>query len=452
MQFRPLFCVLLLLYGLPGWSTSTSNAQEAPGSLDKSFFIGAGADSSVYSIAIQPDGKILIGGVFNQFNGRTNRTIARINSNGSADPGFTSPISDPTAQGLAIAVQTNGQILLGMEASTAIPLLRLASDGTIDSSFNQGAPPDGGVHAIAIQPDGKILIGGQFTHVHSLPQGRIARLNTDGTLDGTFIPGAGADYIVETIQLAQDGRIYIGGQFHNYRNISRNGIARLTTNGSLDATFNPGQGANASVFSMAIQPDGKPLIGGFFDMYDGNPQNAVARLNTNGTYDAAFQSLGVLADGTVYAMELQRDGKVVVAGDMTQGHLVRVNPDGTQDSTYQPGLGPSDDVYAMAIQKDQKIIIGGLFPTFDVTPMNFIARLNADLKCLAPVKAGSTFSTQIQTVSGHSYRLQYKTAFDQATWTDIIGADVTGDGTVKTIQDHNATAAPRFYRVYGFAD
>jgi uncharacterized delta-60 repeat protein len=451
VQFHLKSCLLLLLYGLL-FGSPPLPAQEVPGSLDPLFFTDGGADATIHAIAIQSDGKIVIGGDFNSYYQVPNRAIARILPNGSSDSTFTSPITDPAAQVSAIAIQSDGQIVVGLEAT--LPLLRLNSSGTVDSAFNIniGSGPDGGVHAIAFQTDGKILIGGEFTHVNGSARGRIARLNKDGTLDGTFTPGAGADYTIEVIVPLADGKIYVGGQFHTYRQISRNGIARLNSDGSLDATFTPGQGANYPVYSMAIQTDGKPIIGGFFTLFDGHPQNAVARLNTNGTYDATFQSLSLLEDGTVFAMQLQADGKLVVAGDMTQAHLVRLNTDGSQDTTYQPGLGPSDDVYAMAIQRDQKVVIGGLFVAMDLTPANFIARLNADLKLLSSSKAGSIFTSQIQTTSGRSYKLQYKTDFGQPNWIDVTGSDVVGDGTVKTIRDNSAGGQQRFYRVNGFAD
>jgi len=449
VQFHLKSCLLLLLYGLLSGNPPLA-AQEVPGSLDPLFFTDGGADATIHAIAIQPDGRILIGGDFNSYYQIPNRAIARILPNGSSDSTFASPITDPAAQVSAIAIQADGQIIVGLDAT--VPLLRLNSSGTVDSAFNIGTGPDGGVHAIAIQADGKILIGGEFTHVNGTNRGRIARLNKDGTLDSTFTPGAGADYTVEVIVPLADGRIYIGGQFHTYRQISRNGIARLNSDGNLDASFTPGQGANYPVYSMAIQTNGKPIIGGFFTLFDGHPQNAVARLNTNGTYDATFQSLSLLEDGTVFAMQLQPDGKVVVAGDMSQAHLVRLNTDGSQDTSYQPGLGPSDDVYAMAIQRDQKIVIGGLFVAMDLTPANFIARLNADLKLLSSSKAGSVFTSQIQTTSGRSYRLQYKADLGQPNWIDVTGSDVVGDGTVKTIRDNSASGQQRFYHVNGFAD
>jgi uncharacterized delta-60 repeat protein len=442
-------CGALLLYSLPLAPVSNVLAAEPPGSLDVSFHIGTGADATVHSIVLQPDGKIFFGGRFNSYNGTPRNRIVRVHPFGSIDSGFVSPITDPTADVLAITIQTNGQILVGLEGQTN--LMRLNADGQIDATFNIGTGPDGTVHAIELQPDGRILIGGEFTHFNGTSRSRVARLNSNGTLDNTFDPGAGANYHVLCVALQPDGRILIGGQFSQYRTVGRNYIARLTDTGALDLTFDPGQGASQNVQTIALQPDGKPVIGGFFDAYDGHTQYSVARLNTNGTYDASFGPLTDLQDGTVFGLQLQRDGKIVVAGDMTQGHLVRLNTDGTKDLTYQPGSGPDDDVYAMAIQPDQKIVIGGLFAGVGGASSPFLARINSDLKLLNPVKNGATFTTQIQTVSGKIYHLEYKDFLNQA-WTPIPSTTVTGDGSIKVLTNTTATVQQRYYQAVGVTD
>lgn len=451
MQFRSC-CLALLLYGLQCLASFAALSDEPPGSFDRSFLTSSGANATVQAIAVQDDQKILIGGDFDLYSGATRHRLARINPNGSIDTTFDSPINDPVTHVLAVAVQSDGQILAG--ADTEPMLRRLSSIGALDPNFNVGGSgPNGAVHAIVMQPDGKILIGGEFTRFNGVPRGRIARLNSDGSLDNTFNPSAGADYHVLSMALQADGRILIGGQFLNYGGVPRKAIARLTSAGGLDNTFTPGQGADAValVATMAIQTDGKAVIGGGFTTFDGHNQIAVARLNTNGTYDATFQSNAGLA-GTVFALQLQRDGKVIVAGDMSAGHLVRLNTDGSTDADYQPGFGPGDDVYAMATQRDQKIVIGGLFEDVDLHASSHLARIHSDLKMLAPAKNGSQFSAQIQTVSGRSYRLEYKSVLDDSPWIPIIGWDVVGNGLIQSIRDVAAGTAPRFYRVYGFAD
>ena len=441
-------CGALLLYALLLTPLSNGFAGEPPGSLDTGFRIGTGADSYVHSIAIQPDNKILFGGQFNSYNGTPRNRIVRVHPFGSIDTGFTSPITDPTADVVAITIQTNGQILVGLDGQTK--LMRLNADGQIDSSFNIGTGPDGAVRAIELQPDGKIVIGGEFTHFNGASRVRLARLNNSGTLDNTFDPGTGPNYHVLCVALQTDGQMLIGGQFSQYRGTNRNYLARITATGALDTTFNPGPGPSQYVDAIAVQADGKPIIGGFFATYDGYTQNAVARLTTNGTYDASFGSVDDLQDGTVFALQLQRDGKVVAAGDMTQGHLVRLNTDGTKDLTYQPGSGPDDDVYAMAIQPDQKIVIGGLFVGVDGISSPFLARINSDLKLLNPAKNGAIFTTAIQTVSGKIYHLEYKDSLTQS-WT-ALPTTVTGDGSIKILTNSTATVQRRFYQAVGVTD
>src|SRR5438105_4143434 len=118
----------------------------------------------------------------------------------------------------------------------------LAQAGANDAAFNTGIGANNSIHTTAIQLDGKIIIGGNFSNYNGRGRNSIARLNADGTLDGTFNPGTGANAGVQTTAVQSDGKIIIGGYFSNYNGIGRNGIARLNADGSLDATFNPGTG------------------------------------------------------------------------------------------------------------------------------------------------------------------------------------------------------------------
>jgi uncharacterized delta-60 repeat protein len=425
-------------------------AGEPPGSLDTSFRTGTGMDATVNCIALQPDNKVLFGGIFNLYNGVTRHKIVRVHPFGSLDTSFDSPITDSTAEVNSIAVQTNGQIIVGMDGTSA--LLRLNSSGQIDPTFNIGTGPNRGVEVVALQPDGKILIGGSFTEFNGVRRMRLARLNSDGTLDSSFDPLDGAEFTVFCLAVQEDGEILVGGQFSRFAGQMYRNLVRLYSDGGVDTSFVPGAGPDQTVYTIQLQPNGKPVIGGFFENYDGHSQYAVARLNTDGSYDASFASLAELKEGTVFALELQRDGKIVVAGDMTSAHLVRLNTDGSKDLTYQPGLGPGDDVYAMAIQPDQKILIGGLFVAVDTNQVFFAARINSDLKLLTPSKNGAVFGSEIQTVSGKIYNLEYKNSLNDLNWSTVSNSKVTGDGTVKLLQDTNAIVGQRFYRVSAIAD
>lgn len=153
-----------------------------------------------------------------------------------------------------------------------------AQPGAIDLTFNPGTGTNGCVNTSAVQSDGKILIGGHFTSFNGTPRNRIARLNADGTLDPTFNSSTGANGEIYIITLQGDGKIIIGGVFSSYNGVSRNHLARLNADGTLDTTFNPGTGSNGEVLTTALQNDGKIIIGGDFNSYDGAGRNMVARV------------------------------------------------------------------------------------------------------------------------------------------------------------------------------
>jgi uncharacterized delta-60 repeat protein len=167
-----------------------------------------------------------------------------------------------------------------------------------------------------VQSDGKILIGGFFTTYNGTSRGSLARLNTDGSLDTGFLAtGAGANSYVNSVVVQSDDKILIGGSFTTYNGTSRGSLARLNTDGSLDtgflATF---AGANNEVYSVAVQSDGKILIGGYFTAYNGTSRGYVARLNTDGSLDTGFLATGAGANSEVYSVAVQSDGKILIGG------------------------------------------------------------------------------------------------------------------------------------------
>jgi uncharacterized delta-60 repeat protein len=251
------------------------------------------------------------------------------------------------------------------------------------------------VNAIAIQPDGKIVIGGAFTGIGGTSRNRIARLNTDGSLDQTFLNGlAGANDEVNAIVIQPNGKILIGGSFTTVNGSSRNRIARLNSDGSLDGSFNPGSGvsggADPSVYSLAVQSDGKVLIGGSFTTFDGVSRVRIARLNANGSRDSAFDpGNGATGgdDATVYSVKVQSDGKVLIAGGFntvngtTRNRIARLTSDGNLDTTFSPSIGviTGEDnslVRCVVVQSDGRIVIGGEFTAVNGERHNRIARLN----------------------------------------------------------------------------
>lgn len=378
---------------------------QGPGSLDPSFDPGAGANAALITTLLQPDGKVLIGGQLTSFNGTTTNSIARLNEDGSLDAGFvTGAGANNTIE--AMALRPDGKIIIVGFFNTygGTPrnrIARLDPDGSLDLSFDPGTGANNAITATAIQPDGKILIGGSFQAYNGSGQERIARLNADGSTDPSFNNGSGADGAVRTIVLQPDGKILIGGEFSTYNGTPRNRIARLNANGTLDTSFDPGAGATGEavlaiggiVYTIALQSDGRIIIGGAFDAYNGTPRNRIARLNANGSLDGSFDpgtGAGPVIDpetgqeSAVFTAVLQADGKIVIGGSFStydgtaRGRIARLNTDGSLDTDFDPGTGANINVQSAILQPDGKIIIGGFFTTYDGTLINRIARLLVD--------------------------------------------------------------------------
>ena len=199
-------------------------------------------------------------------------------------------------------------------------------------SFNPN--PNSTVFAIAVQADGKILAGGDFTTLApnggaAVTRNRIARLETDGTLDRTLNLGTIGNFVLATA-VQPDGKILVGGTFTTVLGVARNNIARLNSDGTLDTAFNPN--ANGSVLSIAAQPDGKILAGGdFTGRIGGQTRNHIARLDpTTGLAD----SFNPNANDFVNSIAVQADGKILV------GRLFQRTASVDRRGTASPGSIP----------------------------------------------------------------------------------------------------------------
>src|SRR5258707_458735 len=258
----------------------------------------------------------------------------------------------------------------------------LATAGDLDPSFDPGigVTTGGTVNAVAVQSDGKIVLGGSFSLYNGVARNRLARINSDGSLDSSFNPGAGANggnpnATVNALAVQSDGKILIGGSFGSYNGVSRRNIARINSDGSLDTSFTPGSALNNTVFALAIQNDGKILAGGAFVS-----QNRIARFNPDGSVDGTFQTD---TNSTVSAIAIQSDGKIVLGGSFTftstgQTYVVRLNSNGSVGTSFNPFICSTSNggIFALAIQPDGKIVIGGRFRRNATTYI--LARLNSD--------------------------------------------------------------------------
>ncbi|MBL0129280.1 MAG: T9SS type A sorting domain-containing protein [Flavobacteriales bacterium] len=361
------------------------------GSMDPAF-TGSGPGGSVYAVAVQPDSLILVAGDFGTYNGQLRNDLARIYPDGTVDPTLVSG-GEAVSTIRAVAPLADGKMMIGgdflfYDGLGRYAVTRLHNDGSWDNTFGPGTGANLSVLAVAPLNDGKLLVGGAFTLYNGEVARRVIRLNADGTLDPDFGPvGEGCGNNVEAIVVQPDGRILIAGFISSFDGLPRLGIARLNADGALDPSLDPGLGTDGAVHAMALQPDGRIIIAGTFNNYNGTARKGIARILPDGTLDTSFDpGTGVLGGvvPSVYSLALQPDSSVVIAGAFTsfngttRNNIARLAWDGSVDLSFDPGAGPNLTVRSVQLQPDQRIIIGGDFTSYSATQRKRVARLNPD--------------------------------------------------------------------------
>ena len=242
----------------------------------------------------------------------------------NADPGADGPV-------YALAEQSDGSLIAAgnfgfVNGYPENNIARINPDGTTDSSgfFYGLSGPNAAIYSVVNQTDDRLLVGGKFTAINGVVRNRLARLMLDGTLDTGFNPGSGADDTVYSLAetfLAGSRKIYVGGAFQSLGVSTKPFLARLNNSGTIDPSFNTGFGPNGTVYAVAVYPTnspyaGKVLIGGAFTNYNNFPAAYIARLNSDGSLDTNFMA-GFAADAPVRAIVIQNDGGFVLGGDFT---------------------------------------------------------------------------------------------------------------------------------------
>jgi len=368
------------------------------GTPDLTFGYGMSGGTNINCLVIQPDGRILIAGSFTNFNGVPRSRVARLFPDGRLDPTFLNGLSGPNSAPSDMVLQPDGKVLIvgnftNVNGVVRSNVARLNADGALDAGFFQGmTAASSGVSAVAVQADGQVIVGGNFTTFAGVSRGRIARLNgTDGTFDASFLSvGSGASSAVGEIQIQPDAKILIAGSFTSFNGTPRNYIARLNTDGSLDTSFlNLNSGPSAQVFRMKLRPDGKVLIGGLFSQVDGVDRNRLARLLSDGTLDSSFfnglSGSGGITGGSTADFSTHADDKVLVCGSFfafnnrPQIGMVRLNADGTTDTNLLTQADTMDGgIGSVTVLPDGKVSVAGTFTNMGLSRQYYVARLTTN--------------------------------------------------------------------------
>jgi uncharacterized delta-60 repeat protein len=349
-------------------------------------------NGEVRRVLLLPDGKFLIGGVFSVGSWPTTYyNLARLNSDGSLDTSFTQTFDYYGAVN-GLAVQSDGKIMVGGYSlapygqTTTYHLVRLQANGGLDTGYPNQSAPAGYVSSV------KVLAGDLSRILGTLPRtggshvDYLLVLNSSGVAQSNI-----GDEMVDgpILNLAQQssGKLIIGGQFQNVLGVARNRVARFNADMTLDTSFNFGAGPNGAVTQVTVQADDKVVLAGNFDSFNGTPCGYLVRLNADGPVDAAFNPGGSGADDRIFNLADNGGvgwfifGAFRAYNGAARNGVALLNLDGALTDSYaaltvnSTALGT---VYALARQSDGKILIGGDFTGYQGKFHSGFARLNPD--------------------------------------------------------------------------
>ncbi len=263
-------------------------------------------------------------------------------------------------------------------------MARLNTDGSLDTTFTQtGSGLNSNTFSVKVQDDGQILVAGVFTAYNGAARRCIAMLNADGSLDTGFTQvGAGVNAQIIDTETQIDGKIIIAGVFTNYSGTVRKYIARLNSDGSLDATFAPtGSGFDNTITRVKLLADQDMIVSGYFTTYNGAAKPYIARLNPDGSLDTTF-NIGTGTNQWVMDIDTWNDSKILVTGSFSYYNstpvprLMRLNYDGTLDETFlDNSSGPSSGGTAITAQPDGKVLVGGSFKSVNTSLSYYLTHL-----------------------------------------------------------------------------
>ncbi len=375
---------------------------------DRTFDAGSGTDGVVYALAVQPDGRILLAGRFASVQGQPRTALARLEPDGRLDPTFAPQLEGRESTVFALAVQPDGRILVTGSFHTVAGqprdgLARLLPDGHPDESFDPGAGLNGGAgYDLAVAADGHIWVGGDFARVDHVSTAGVARLKPDGRVDAGFqanLPTNPAGRVYAVFP-APGGGVYAGGRFSGVGEAALNALVRLLPDGRMDMNFAlPGElwGGAQTVFDVLVTPAGSVIVTGEFDSVGAVERAGLAQFTPQGAVDEAFDAeLEWTAPPRVHRLLRLPDGRLVVvgafsaAGGQPRQGVARFYPDGALDESFAgPELRFETEglVRALGRAADGALLVAGDFERVNDEVHPGVARLRPDGKVDPDFKA-----------------------------------------------------------------
>ena len=362
-----------------------------------------------------------------------------------------------------------------MDGNPAEDVARVNPDGGIDGSFRSpfcmAADYFEGVFAIGLQADGKVLLAGDLPDTNCvLNRHLLVRLNADGSWDNTLALPADLTNSFDHSQrlnallIQPDQKIIIAGDFPGVSNRFRNGLARLMPDGSIDSSFSAGPPdlppIYGSIQALALQPDGKILVGGNFVQFDGTPRNALVRLNADGSLDQGFKPNGPSGGGVGYwlrvnTLALQTDGKIIAGGtffgadESWHTGVGRFGGDGSADAMFDSN-GVSDlleYVSQVAVLADGHILVAGTPAWDEGIEGGGLFRLNGgEFLMFQSLRARADGSIELNLTTPRAGTYILETSPDLLRWNNI-STNTLPSGASRLIDSSAAATGQRFYRI-----
>ncbi len=331
-------------------------------------------------------------------------------------PSFTSYAFSPDPYYIIDTLTVGNQIYIygtftAYNGVTANRIIKLNINGSVDTTFNTGSGFNAnsfGFQSLQLDQDGKILVSGDFTSYNGTAKNRIIRLNTDGSIDSTFVIGSGFNSITSGLAIDSNNSIIVGGSYGSYNGNSVNRIARLLPNGTLDSSFSIGIGFNNVTNDVTVNENNDIYVTGYFTSYNGSSSNKIIKLLENGSVDTSF-NVGSGLNSSVGqpngVIMFDRDS-ILVYGYFTSyngtsiNRMARINSDGTINTNFNIGTGFNNAVYSVKPVLNGKILVTGFFTSYNGVESNGSIILNSDGSIYRNI---TTAYTNIYNINGYIY-------------------------------------------------
>ena len=288
--------------------------------------------------------------------------------------------------------------------------------------INEPSLINGAPSCVAVDPStGKIYIGGAFTNYNGTSINRIARLNTDGTIDNTFNPGAGFNNTVTIITIDSAGKLYVGGSFTTYDGVAANRIIKLNSDGTKDATFDNTTGFNSTINEIKLDSLGQIWVGGQFTTYKGVSAPYLTKLNTDGTRDVTYPNT-VNPNTTVNTIAVDSNDDVYIGGNFTQvgtpannsRYIAKISKTGGLDATFIVGAAGTSNAFSSLVysifykSSTNTIVVGGNFSSWKGVSNLYLTEISSTGDAL--ISSAETSSSRVYSIisdsSGNLYTNQ----------------------------------------------